>query len=417
VTRPRDIPFHRPAIGEAEVRAVTETLRSGWITSGPRVHELEEAFARYVGAQHAVAVNSGTAALHLALVASGIQPGEAILTSPLTFPATTEVALYCGARPLFVDVDPDTLNMDAERVEHFLSREAERQKVHALVPVHYAGRPCAMEMLVPLAARHGLVVIEDAAHALPAWRLMPGDRGVTPSASPPLEAAAPNESWRMVGSIGDYTAFSFYATKPLTTGEGGMITCDSAEAAELLQSLRLHGLSGDAWKRYRGDGSWHYDVARTGYKYNLPDLLAALGIVQLGRADELAAERRRLADLYLALLARLEDRLILPRCDKRSGHAWHLFPIRVRRPRERDRLIAGLKARGVGVSVHFIPVHLHSFYASTYGYRRGDYPIAEAAFDSLISLPLYPGLADEDVAYVVSSVETLLDHPSEGVRA
>ena len=408
------IPFQRPAIGEAEIQAVVEVLKSGWLTSGPRGQEFEEEFARYVGARHAVAVNSGTAALHLSLLAAGLQPGEAILTSPFTFPATAEVAIYCGAHPLFVDVDPDTLNLDPARAEEFLEREAEPQRIRVLVPVHYGGQPCAMEALVPLARRFELVLVEDAAHALPAWRRMPSTGEGTPPVPSHLEPPPASESWRMVGTIGEFTAFSFYATKPLTTGEGGMITCASLEAAKHLRSLRLHGLSGDAWKRYRADGSWRYDVARTGYKYNLPDVLAAMGLAQLRRADEFAAERRRLAALYLKALADLEDRLILPRPEKRSGHAWHLFPIRLRCAAERDRVLAGLGARGIGASVHFIPVHLHSFYASTYGYRRGDFPVAEAAFDSLISLPLYPGLKDDDIAYVAAALEELLDRSSRG---
>ena len=219
----------------------------------------------------------------------------------------------------------------------------------------------------------------------------------------------------MVGTIGDLTAFSFYATKTITTAEGGMITCESEEAAELLRSLRLHGLSGDAWKRYRSEGSWRYDVARTGYKDNMPDVLAAIGVEQLRRADELAAARRRLVDLYRQILRPLEEHLILPTAETRAVHAWHLFPIRLRDASRRNRLIEDLRARGIGASVHFIPVHLHSFYASTYGYRRGDFPVAEAAFDSLISLPLWPGLSDDDVGYVAETIGELLEDKSTTV--
>jgi len=401
------IPFHRPAIGEREIQAVVETLRSGWITTGPRVKELEERFAEYVGARHAVAVNSGTAAIHLGLLAAGLGAGEAILTSPLTFPATTEAAIYCGAEPLFADVDPITLNIDPDQVEAVLERQSERKRIRVLVPVHYAGQPCAMERLLAIAARFELRIVEDAAHALPAWRRMPSRRpGPTPAN---VEAAPSGESWRMVGTIGDFTAFSFYATKTITTAEGGMVTCETELSAELLKSLRLHGLSGDAWKRYRSEGSWRYDVARTGYKDNMPDVLAAIGVEQLKRADELALARRRLVDLYREALRPLEDRVILPSTDARSAHAWHLFPIRLREPSRRNRIIEELRGRGIGASVHFIPVHLHSFYAETYGYRRGDFPVAEAAFDSLISLPLWPGLPDDDVAYIAETLGALLD--------
>jgi dTDP-4-amino-4,6-dideoxygalactose transaminase len=386
----RSVPFHRPAIGEAEIRAVVETLRSGWITTGPRVKELEERFAAYVGARHAVAVNSGTAAIHLGLLAAGLGPGDAILTTPLTFPATTEAAIYCGATPLFADVDRDTLNLDPDRVEEVLERDAERKRIRVLVPVHYAGQPCAMERLVPLARRHGLAIVEDAAHALPAARRM-------------------GEEWRTVGTIGDFTAFSFYATKTITTAEGGMITCESDEAAELLRSLRLHGLSGDAWKRHRTDGAWRYDVARTGYKDNMPDVLAAIGVEQLKRADDLAAARAGLVERYRSALAPIEDRLILPVADGRSRHAWHLFAIRLRDASRRNGVIEGLRARGIGASVHFPPVHLHSFYVETYGHAPGDFPVAEAAFDGLLSLPLWPGMSQDDVDHVAAALRELLD--------
>jgi dTDP-4-amino-4,6-dideoxygalactose transaminase len=410
MSAPRSIPFHRPAIGESEIRAVVETLRSGWITTGPRAKEFEERFAAYVGARHAVAVNSGTAAIHLGLLAAGLGPGDAVLTTPLTFPATTEAAIYCGAEPLFADVDPDTLNIDPGSAEELLEREGERKRIRVLVPVHYGGQPCAMERLVPLARRFDLKIVEDAAHALPAWRRMPGSPSAPacPQPSPPRPAPA-GESWRMVGTIGDFTAFSFYATKTITTAEGGMVTCASEESAELLRSLRLHGLSGDAWKRHRTEGAWRYDVARTGYKDNLPDVLAAIGLEQLKRADELAAARARLVEIYRAALDPIADRLILPQAEDRTVHAWHLFPIRLRDTELRDAVVEGLRGGGIGASVHFIPVHLHSFYAATYGYRRGDFPIAEAAFDGLVSLPLWPGMSEEDVGYVAATLRELLD--------
>ena len=385
----RSVPFHRPAIGEEEIRAVVETLRSGWITTGPRVKELEERFAAFVGARHAVAVNSGTAAIHLGLVAAGLGPGDAILTSPITFPATTEAAIYCGATPLFADVDEKTLNLDPERVAEVLERDAERRKIRVLVPVHFAGQPCAMERLVPIARRHGVAIVEDAAHALPAKRRMNGE-------------------WRTVGTIGDLTAFSFYATKTMTTAEGGMITCESDDQAELLRSLRLHGLSGDAWKRYKTEGSWRYDVVRTGYKDNMPDVLAAIGVVQLARVDELAAARAELVELYRDRLAGVADRLVFPFVEEETRHAWHLFAIRLRDTSRRTAVIEGMRARGIGASVHFPPVHLHSFYMETYGYKPGDFPVAESAFAGLVSLPLWPGMTPDDVDYVASTLCDLL---------
>jgi len=407
MSAPRSIPFHRPAIGEGEIRAVVETLRSGWITTGPRAREFEERFAGYVGARHAVAVNSGTAAIHLGLLAAGLGPGDAILTTPLTFPATTEAAIYCGAEPLFADVAPGTLNIDPAKVEEVLERERGRKRIRVLVPVHYGGQPCAMEHLVPLARRFDLAIVEDAAHALPAWRRMPESGPTCRQPVPPRPTPA-GECWRMVGTIGDFTAFSFYATKTITTAEGGMVTCESAESAELLRSLRLHGLSGDAWKRHRTEGAWRYDVARTGYKDNLPDVLAAIGLEQLKRADELAAARARLVELYRSALGPIAERLILPLAEERTVHAWHLFSLRLREARLRDSVVEGLRGRGIGASVHFIPVHLHSFYAATYGYRRGDFPVAEAAFDGLLSLPLWPGMSEDDVAYVADALSELL---------
>lgn len=413
---PRSIPFHRPSIGEEEIRAVVETLRSGWITTGPRTQELEEHFAAYVGARQAVAVNSGTAAIHLGLLAAGLGPGDAILTTPLTFPATTEAAIYCGAEPLFADVDPVTLNLDPDRVEEALERHRERKRIRVLVPVHYGGQPCAMERLVPIAHRFGLKIVEDAAHALPAWRRMPTP-SVSRRAPPPPRPAPAGESWRMVGTIGDFTAFSFYATKTITTAEGGMITCESEEAAELLRSLRLHGLSGDAWKRNRTDAAWRYDVARTGYKDNLPDVLAAIGVAQLKRADALAAARAHLVDLYRSALEPIAERLILPQAEERTIHAWHLFAIRLRDAALRDGVVAGLRGRGIGAGVHFVPVHLHSFYAATYGYRRGDFPVAEAAFDGLVSLPLWPGMSEDDVGAVAAALRELTEDAGASGRA
>ena len=402
------VPFHRPSIDEAEIAAVVEVLRSGWLTTGPKTREFEDAFAARVGARHAIAVTSGTAALHLALLAAGVGPGDAILTTPLTFPATTEVALYCGAQPRFADVDPKTLNLDPGRVEEVLRREGSARRFRAIVPVHYAGQACAMEELLPLARRFGLVVVEDAAHAFPAWRRMPGKGSPSDPAPAHLPPAGAEERWRAVGSIGEFTAFSFYATKTITTAEGGMLTCDSGEAADVVRSLRLHGLSGDAWKRYRAEGSWRYDVVRTGYKYNLPDVLSALGLVQLGRAAELATERRRLAALYDEVLAPLDDHLERPFRDPRAGHAWHLYAVRFRDATRRDATIEALRARGIGASVHFLPVHLHTFYRDGWGYGEGDFPVAEAAAGSLLSLPLWPGMGDEGIARVADALGEIL---------
>jgi dTDP-4-amino-4,6-dideoxygalactose transaminase len=376
------LPFHVPEISEDDISAVAEALRSGWITAGPRVKEFEACFARYTGAAHAVAVNSGTAALHLALEAAGIKAGDEVLVPTLTFAATAEVVVQLGARPVLVDCCADTLNIDPQALESALT-----PRCKALIPVHFAGHPCDMDAIAQIAAAHKLAVVEDAAHALPArWR------------------------GRMVGAIGDATCFSFYATKTITTGEGGMITTADPDWADRMRIMSLHGISKDAWKRYTAEGSWRYEIIAPGYKYNMTDTAAALGISQLSRCEEFLRARMRCKRLYDEGFAG-EPAIQIPVARGDIEHAWHLYVIRVD-PRQlrinRDQMIDLLKQRNIGVAVHFIPLHLHPYYRDTYGYAPGDFPNANAAFEQIISLPIYPRLTPGDIEDVIAAVLDLV---------
>jgi dTDP-4-amino-4,6-dideoxygalactose transaminase len=326
-----------------------------------------------VGARYAIAVNSCTAALQIALEAVGVGPGDEVITTPMTFTATAAVIEHLGAHPVLADVDPKTLNLDPQRVA-----ERVTARTKAILPVHFAGQACAMDELMDLARAYGLAVIEDAAHALPTRY-----RG------------------RMVGTIGDATCFSFYVTKTITTGEGGMITTESAEAAERMRLMRLHGMNRDAWKRYARGGSWRYDVVAPGFKANLPDLAAALGIPQLARSDEFHARRAAIARAYDTGLRDVPG-VALPEVADPAGHAWHLYVVRV--AEGRDAFIEALAERGIGTSVHFIPLHRHSYWRDRYGFAPADFPVADAASGQIISLPIYPKMTDADVARVVTAV-------------
>jgi perosamine synthetase len=370
------LPFHRASIDDAEIRAVLEVLKSGWLTYGPRAKEFEAAFASYVGAAHAVAVNSCTSALHLALAASGIGEGDEIIIPTMTFASTGETVLYQKARPVLVDCLPDSFHIDVREIERAITPQT-----RAIVPVHYAGFPCDMDAILQLAERYGLFVIEDAAHAFPS-----------------------SYKGRMIGTIGHITCFSFYATKTITTGEGGMITTANPDLADRLRILALHGISRDAWNRYSATGTWRYDILETGYKYNLTDLQAALGLAQLGKAEELRMRRAAIAAQYSQALSSM-DALSPPPEPNEANHAWHLYVVRVNPAAltvGRDQVIEELKARGIGTSVHFIPLHMHSLYQKQLGYRNGQFPRAEQHFENAISLPLFPSMTDDDVTRVIS---------------
>jgi perosamine synthetase len=375
------LPFHTPDIGEDEIGSVIETLRSGWLTTGRKVKQFEDAFGGYVGIQHAVAVNSGTAALHLALDAIGIGEGDEVIVPTMTFTASAEVVLYLKARPVLVDCEPDTLNIDAERIEEKITR-----KTKAIMPVHLAGQPCDMSRIREIADRHNLKVIEDAAHALPA-----------------------RYKQKLVGTIGDITCFSFYVTKTITTGEGGMATTNNCDWAERMRIMSLHGISKDAWKRYANDGSWYYEVHYPGYKYNLTDIAAAVGIEQLKKCDRFWKARTRIAATYDEGFAELTE-IQTPVVGSDVQHAWHLYIIRLQLERlriSRNEFIEALRERGIGTSVHFIPLHLHPYYRDTFGYKPADFPAATAAFDRIISLPIYPKMTDGDISRVIDAVREI----------
>lgn len=372
------LPFHRAVIEEEEIRAVVEVLRSGWLTTGPRVREFEAEFARYTGARHAVAFSSCTAALHLALAAIGIGEGDEVILPTMTFASSGEVVLYFKAKPVLVDCQKGAFHADPEQIARAIT-----SRTRAILPVHYAGVPCDMDPILEIARRHGLKVIEDAAHALPS-----------------------RYKNRMVGTLGDITCFSFYATKTLTTGEGGMATTEDAELAEHMRRLSLHGISKDAWKRYTAEGTWRYDILEIGYKYNLTDLQASLGLAQLAKCDAMLARRRALAKRYTNALAPLEAFEVLP-VPEDAQHAWHLYVVQVNSSAlriDRNRMIEELKSRGIGTSVHFIPLHLHTLYQKQLGYRGGRFPNAEECFERAISLPIYPAMSDEDSNRVIEAL-------------
>lgn len=372
------IPFHRADLGEEEVRAVSDVVRSGWLTMGPKTIEFERQFANYIGAKYAVAVSSCTAALHLSLEAIGIRAGDEVLVPTTTFTATAEIVAYFGARPVLVEVDGKTFNIDIEDAKRKIGVRS-----RAIIPVHFAGQPCNLHEIQEIADRHRLHVIEDAAHALPS-----------------------EYQGRRVGTISELTAFSFYATKTLSTGEGGMVTTDNGDYARRMQMMRLHGISRDAWKRYSSEGSWYYEVIEAGYKYNFTDMQAALGLVQLAKCDGMHEARCRIAARYtraFASSAALEVPELLP--DRTT--AWHLYVLRLRLERlriDRDMFIRRLAEAGVNTSVHFIPLHLQPFYRTRYGYVPGDFPVAEEQYRCCLSLPIYPSMTEEEVDYVIAAV-------------
>ncbi len=378
----RFVDFARPAVGESEIGEVVAALESGWLSTGPRVHQFEQAFARFVGAPHALAVNSCSAALHLALLAAGVGPGDEVITSPLTFCATANAILHTGATPVFADIDPLSLNIDPAAVEAAIT-----PRTRVLLPVHYAGRPVALREIGGIAERHGLTVVEDAAHC------MGGAVG-----------------GRRIGSIGDFTCFSFYATKNLTTGEGGMVTTASTEKAEWMRIAALHGMSKDAWSRYSRAGGRLYDVVMAGFKYNMMDIQAALGLKQLERFADLQARREAIWRQYDAALSSLP--VTLPAApEPGTVHARHLYAVLVdpeTAGSTRDGLRQALREAGIATSVHFTALHLLSYYADRLALRRGMFPVAERVSDQTMSLPLSPAMSDEDVQRVIEAMHGLV---------
>ncbi len=376
------LPFAVPHITQAEIDEVVDTLRSGWLTTGPKTKRFEREFAESIGAPYALAVNSATAAMHLALDAIGLQPNDEVIVPVYTFTATAEVVIYCRARPVFVDVDPVTCNIDPTQLEKHIT-----PKTRAIMIVHIAGLPAEMDAILSIARAYNLAIIEDAAHAFPAKY-----RG------------------RTIGTIGDLTAFSFYVTKTLCTGEGGMLTTANPAYAERAALMRLHGISRDAWKRYSTEGSWYYEVMQAGYKYNMTDLASAIGLHQLARSEWLLKRRQEIARRYTEVISYFPE-VETPPDPPHVNHAWHLYLLRLHLDRltiTREAFIQELTKAQIGSSVHFIPLHLHPFYRNTYYLDPDNFPVALHAYQRTISLPIYPGMTDEDVEDVIAAVEQII---------
>ncbi len=375
--------YGRQSIGDDDIQAVVEVLRSDWLTTGPKVAEFEEAFADRVGAKYAVSFSSGTAALHGAAFATGLKPGDEAITTPITFAATANCVLYQGATPVFADVCADTLNLDPEKVAERIT-----PRTRAILPVDYAGHPAELDAILKLAVRNGLTVIEDACHALGA-----------------------EDRQRRTGSIAHMTVFSFHPVKHLTTGEGGMVTTDRADYAEMLRRFRNHGISSDARQR-QSEGQWHYEMVALGFNYRLTDIGCALGLSQLKKLDANLARRREIAACYATAFRDLME-ITLPAVRVDVNPAWHLFPIRLNLKRlnaNRRESFRALRAENIGVNVHYIPVHCHPYYRDRFGYRGGEYPVAEDAYERLISLPMFHGMSDEDVQDVIQAVGKVAAH-------
>lgn len=382
--RKKFLPYALPLIEEEEINEMIDTLKSGWISKGPKTIEFEKRFAEYVGAKHAIATNSATAALHLALVAAGIGEGDEVITTPMTFAASANTIIHVGATPVFVDIDPDTYCIDADKIEEKIT-----EKTKAIVPVHYAGHACDMDKIMQIAKKYNLFVSEDAAHAV-----------------------YTEYKDKLIGSIGDTTSFSFYATKNLATGEGGMLTTNSDEIAEKVRVMSLHGMSKAAWNRYGKGGSWRYDIEHPGYKYNMTDMQAALGLHQLKKLDRMQEIRSDIAKMYNEAFACMPEIITPKTVDYTTMHAWHLYVIQVNDELlniDRDRFIEELSEENIGTSVHFIPVHLHPYYKRTFGHKEGDFPVCEKMFSRILSLPLYPLMSKEDAEDVIYAVKRIVD--------
>jgi len=372
------LPFARPDVDDDEIREVTEAILSGWVTTGPKTKEFERQFAAAVGAKHAIALNSCTAALHLALEAVGVRAGDEVITTPYTFAASAEVIRYFDARPVLVDVDAETFNIRPDLIE-----AAVTPKTKAILPVHIAGVAADLDPILDIARRHELAVVEDAAHSFPT-----------------------RYKGRTIGSVGDLTCFSFYATKTITTGEGGMITTNDDALAERCRIMSLHGISKDAWKRYTAEGSWYYEIIAPGFKYNMTDIAAALGLAQLRKAERMFRRRHEIAARYSEAFSGMPE-LQLPFTPEYSTHAWHLYMLRLQLERlaiDRAAFVERLREHKIGVSVHFIPLHVHPYYREMYGYVPEDFPVAYGEYLREISLPIYSTMSDDDVDSVIAAV-------------
>ena len=368
------IPFHKTHITQEEIDSVVDAIKSGWLTMGPKTIEFENKFKQFIGSKEAVSVNSATAALHLALKAIGLKEGDEVIVPTNTFVATAEVVTYFNAKPVLCDIDYKTHNIDVNKIEKLIT-----SKTKAIIPVHFAGQPCDMDEIYQIANTYNLKIIEDAAHALPS--IYKSER---------------------IGNLKntDITCFSFYATKTLATGEGGMATTNNEDYAKIMRINRLHGISKDAWDRYTSKGSWYYEVVDNGNKYNTTDMNAALGIVQLKKQEMLKNKRAYIAEKYNEAFKN-NEKIEIPFVKSDRESSWHLYVIKVPK---RDEVIEKLKERNIGTSVHFIPIHLHPYYKNTFNYRYEDYPVANEVFEKSLSLPIYPDMSDKEIDYVIENV-------------
>ena len=389
------IPFALHDIRDDDIKAVRDTLMSNWITSGPKVKLFEENFAKYIGVKYAVAVNSATAGLHLALECIGLQQGDKVITTPYTFTATAEVVRYFNADLIFIDIRDSDFNIDPNKIKEFcdklcyvkngiLYQKGTDAPIKAIIPVHVGGCPCDMDAIMSIAKKYNLKVIEDAAHALPAYY-----------------------KGRKIGAISDITVFSFYATKTITTGEGGMAVTTNPEYCNRMRLMRLHGINKDIWDRYSSEvPSWYYEVVEAGFKYNMTDIAASLGIQQLKKADMFYERRKAIAARYQEELRGVKN-IELPRYDT-DGHSWHLYIIKVESKRfERDEFVKKMYENGIGVSVHFIPLHLHPYYKNKYNFAPDDFPVAYDCFRKVVSLPIHTRLRDVDIVRIIGAIKEL----------
>ncbi len=374
------IPFHKTHTTQEEIDSAIEAIKSGWLTMGPKTVEFENKFKEYIGSDEAVSLNSATAALHLALKAIGLQRDDEVIVPTNTFVATAEVVTYFDAIPVLCDIEENTHNIDISKIEALIT-----DKTKAIIPVHFAGQPCDMDEIYKIAKKYNLKVIEDSAHAIPSTY-----KGVKMGA---LEKT-------------DITCFSFYATKTLSTGEGGMATTNSETYAKSIKVNRLHGISKDAWDRYTTKGAWHYDIIDNGNKYNTTDINSAIGMVQLKKQDMLREKRVIIAQKYVEAF-RDKSKIVLPFLKNDRTTSWHLFVIKID---NRDNIIEELKNRGIGCSVHFIPIHKHTYYKKKYGYKNEDYPVANRVFEKSLSLPIYPDMTDKEVEFVIKNILELVDN-------
>jgi len=376
------IPFHKPYITKDEINAVNDVLKKGWLTMGLKTIEFETNFKKYIGAKYAVAVDSCTAALHLALETINLQEGDEAILPTITFPATAEVVCYFKAKPVFVDVEKETCNIDIKKIE-----EKVNKKTKAIIPVHYAGHPCDMDQIMQIARKYNLYVIEDAAHAVPSWY-----------------------KGRKIGTIGDITCFSFYATKPLATGEGGMITTQKKKWADRIKIMRLHGMDRDAWKRYSKKGNWFYQVVDIGFKYNMTDIQAALGLSQLKKIEFMWRRRKEIAKKYNRAFKNTEEITTLSMKDDRET-SWHLYVIKLALKAlkiDRNRFINELEKKGINTSVHFTPLYRHPFYRKRFGYNKEDFSNSEWIYERIVSLPLYPSMTRLEIDRVISVIKDVV---------